>query len=123
MEIPRADTRHFCGRHHLYSPLVEPAKTLLPLGSFTERALQVFELSFASQPSMVSWSPGLMELLLQPLRVNVLGGPPSHCQATTLPFWSFTSRYIQMCGLVHSSFVSVPWRVIGLSPLNSAANE
>src|SRR5205809_4128049 len=67
------------------SPPEEPANTLRPSGSLTRRALHVFEPSFASTPSMVIWSLGFKELLLQPFRVSVFGGPPSHCQCCRLP--------------------------------------
>src|ERR1700722_3690257 len=58
----------------------EPANTLLPLGSFTDRALQALVPSLERKPSTVAVSPIFSESLLQPLRVRVLGGPPSHCQ-------------------------------------------
>src|SRR5436190_22907224 len=61
------------------SPPEDPAKTLRPSGSFTRRALHVFEPSFASTPSMTTWSPIFRDSLVQPFRVSVLGGPPSHC--------------------------------------------
>src|ERR1019366_9672593 len=69
----------------------EPAKTFWPLGSVTERALQVFDPSFARNPSIEIVSPSFSASLVQPLRVNVLGGPPSHCQRTIFPLSSFAS--------------------------------
>src|SRR6267142_349706 len=74
------------------SPPEDPANTLRPSGSLTMRALQVFEPSFASTPSIVISSLGFKEFTLQPFRVSVFGGPPSHCQCCRLPCSSFTSR-------------------------------
>src|SRR6516165_4243511 len=65
------------------SPPEDPANTLRPSGSFTRRALHVFEPSFASTPSITIWSPIFNESLVQPFRVSVLGGPPSHCHGCT----------------------------------------
>ena len=96
---------------------------LRPSGSLAMRMLHVFERSFAMKPSMVIGSPYFRESLLQPLRVSVLGAPPSHCHGCTLPCASFTSRYTQMCGFIHSSFVTAPVSVTGLFASNSAANE
>src|SRR5437667_7445596 len=61
--------------------------------------------------------------MLQPFRVSVLGGPPSHCHGCGLPWSSLTSRYTQMCGLAHSTLVTTPLRVTGLLMSNSAAKE
>ena len=87
------------------------------------RMLHVFERSFARKPSIVTASPYFRESLPQPFRVRVLGAPPSHCHGCTLPWASFTSRYTQMCGFIHSSFVTAPVSVTGLFESNSAANE
>src|ERR1700733_4510927 len=70
----------------------EPANTFLPLGSLTDRALHVLVPSLERKPSMVAWSPTFSESRLQPLRVRVLGGPPSHCQWATVPLSSLVSR-------------------------------
>src|SRR5213593_3115997 len=105
------------------SPPDDPAKTLRPSASLTTRALQVFDPSFASTPSIVISSPIFREFGPQPLRVSVLGGPPSHCQGCGPPLSSFTSRYTQMCGFAHSTFVTAPFSVMGLFASNSAAKE
>src|SRR5262249_33664430 len=73
------------------SPPEEPAKTWRPSGSFTARALHVFEPSLASDPSMVTVSPCFSASRVQPLRVRAFGGPPSHCQRCVAPASSFTS--------------------------------
>src|SRR6185312_9303165 len=70
----------------------DPAKTVRPSGSFTDRALQVLVPSFARRPSMVMMSPFLKASLVQSLRVSEFGGPPSHCHRTTFPPSSFASR-------------------------------
>src|ERR1700677_3607881 len=75
------------------SGLDDPANTVLPSANLTEVALQVFEASLASVPLMLIRSPFFRSFLVQPLRVSVLGGPPSHCQDATAPVLSsFTSR-------------------------------
>src|SRR5262249_37579710 len=74
------------------SPPDDPANTLRPSASLTVRALHVFDPSFGRAASIVIVSPTFREFGLQPLRVRVLGGPPSHCHAWTAPLSSFTSR-------------------------------
>src|SRR5580658_3243267 len=69
----------------------EPANTRLPSGSFTVRALQVLVPSLDRKPSTFTWSPIFSESLVQPLRVRVFGGPPSHCQWATVPLSSLVS--------------------------------
>src|ERR1700728_3844098 len=89
----------------------DPANTLLPLGSFTDRALQVLVPSLERTPSMVTWSPAFTASRVHPLRVRVFGGAPSHCQCATLPLSSLTSTYSQICGFIQSSLVTVPCNV------------
>src|SRR6516162_1571325 len=72
---------------------------------------------------MVTCSLGFSDERDQPLRVSVLGAPPSHCHGCTVPWSSFTSRYTQMCGFPHSIFVTAPVSVTGLFASNSAENE
>src|SRR5215471_16852897 len=82
----------YCDPGAAASPPDDPAKTRRPSGRFTEVALQVREPSLDNVPSMLTWSPSLKASLVQPLRVRVLGGPPSHCQRALAPDSSLTSR-------------------------------
>ena len=72
---------------------------------------------------MVTWSPTFKESFVQPFRVSVLGGPPSHCHSCTVPSLLVTSMYTQMCGFAHSMLVTAPFSVTGLLASNSAAKE
>ena len=58
-----------------------------------------------------------------PCLVRAFGAPPSHCHGVSFPSGPRASRYTQMCGLRHSTFVTGPVRVTGLFPSNSAAKE
>src|SRR3990172_8828306 len=57
-----------------------------------------------------------------PFRNRLFGGPPSMPQFTTLPSRPLTSTQIHECGLISSTFVTVPSRLIGLFSSNAAAN-
>src|SRR5581483_7297091 len=70
----------------------EPPSTVRPLARVTDRALQRFEASFAVAPSMLTSSPSVSVLRLQPWRIKTLGGPNSHAHSVTLPLSSFTFR-------------------------------
>ena len=59
-------------------------------------------------------------VILSPLLISWFGPPVSIAQLTILPSGSLTSTYNRPCGLIHSIFVSVPFRVTGLSTSNSA---
>ncbi len=59
---------------------------------------------------------------MNPRLNSALGGPPSIIQRSTVPFGFFTSMWIQVCGLIHSIFATVPFSLIGLFASNSAAN-
>ena len=54
---------------------------------------------------------------------SAFGPLVSIAQFTDFPASPLTSTYTQPCGLTHSSFVIVPFKVIGCVPSNSAANE
>src|SRR5690349_1473163 len=53
----------------------------------------------------------------------MFGGKPSKRNLVTAPFAPFTSIQKCMCGLVHSTLVTVPDMVSGLLESYSAANE
>src|SRR5215472_1757482 len=80
----------------------------------------LLEPSFARCPEMVSTSPSFNWLLVIPRRCSMPGGEAEKPQLLTLPFSSFTSRYSQIWGLVHSSLVSTPVNFTGLVVSNSA---
>src|SRR3970040_2208786 len=84
----------------------DPANTVRPSGSLHVLALQGLVPFLARYPSMVSSEPSGSVLRLHPCRVNELGALPSHCQADTVPSALRASRYTQMCGLRHSTFVT-----------------
>ena len=79
--------------------------------------------SLATQPSTVMSSPSVKVFRVHPWRVSALGAPPSHCHGVSVPSGPRASRYTQMCGFRHSTFVTGPLSVIGLLPSNWATNE
>ncbi len=76
----------------LPSPPDDPASTRRPSAKMDDVALQVFEPSFDSDPSIVIWSPSLRDSWFQPERFSAFGAPYSHCHFATLPAASGTSR-------------------------------
>src|SRR5215475_14323686 len=68
-------------------------------------------------------SPALMEFFVQPFLSKIAGGPSSISQFATLPSEPFTSINRRACGLIQSSLVSEPVRLMGLLASNSAAKE
>src|SRR3989304_4418235 len=73
----------------------DAANKRFPSGVRTTFALQVLVPSFARKPSMLTWSPCLSVVRLQPCLPNVFGRPPSHSQRAVLPLSSLTSTYSQ----------------------------
>src|SRR5437762_5676812 len=70
----------------------------------------------------MTWVPTGRELLFHPRRNNWFGAPISTFQPTDFPSASLTSMYTQECGLIHSIFVTDPFKVTGLLASNSAEN-
>src|SRR6185436_6946950 len=66
--------------------------------------------------------PAGREFLSTPRRSRVLGVPPSIIHSTVLPLESLTSMWIHVWGLIHSTLVTVPRRLIGWVASNSDAN-
>jgi hypothetical protein len=65
----------------------------------------------------------LIESRVKPRLNSVFGVPPSIAHVSTMPSGRFTSIWIHACGLIHSTFDTVPCSLIGLLTSNSAANE
>src|SRR5712691_2193528 len=61
----------------------------------------------AGAPMIVTWSPGLRVLLLQPLLVRRFGLGSSPCHSMTLPLSSFTVNVSNECGLTNWSSFTV----------------
>ncbi len=57
-----------------------------------------------------------------PLRTSALGLPPSTIHSTALPFSSTTLIWIHECGLMSSTFVTLPCSVMGRFTSNSVEN-
>src|SRR5262245_60408322 len=100
-----------------------PTKKFRPSAVLTSRPATVLEPFFARNPCTVSSTPSLKSVWRTPARINAVAPPASTAQVSTLPSGLLTSMCSQPCGLTHSSFDSVPFRVISLLASNSAANE
>src|SRR6266567_2923245 len=72
---------------------------------------------------MVTASPTLNMVLSTPDLRRAPGGPPSNEYGVTVPFSSFTSAYIYVCGLTHSIFVIVALTENDFELSNSAVTE
>ena len=80
--------------------------------------------SLARLPSTVMRSSAFIESRFHPKRSSAFGPPISSAQFTTAPVCSSgTSMYIKMCGLVHSTFVTLPVNVIGFDTSYCTGNE
>ena len=66
---------------------------------------------------------GFDEFFVQPFLSKIAGGPSSISQFATLPSAPFTSINRRACGLIQSSLVNEPVRLMGLAESNSAAKE
>src|SRR5262249_6171035 len=80
-----------------------------------------FEPSFAWNPSTITSVPAGNEAFVMPRRSREFGAPPSIIQLVTVLSEFFTSTWIQACGLIHSTLVTVPRRCNGRDESNSAA--
>jgi hypothetical protein len=101
----------------------EPRNTFRPSAKVTSRPFALRDPSFAWKPSTTISSPGVSAPFVRPRRYSTFGVPASIPQRSTLPSGFFTSMRIQVCGFIHSTFVTTPLSLIGLVPSNSAANE
>src|SRR5262245_19359170 len=121
---PKLDGDYFSGLSSGAPVPDEPMKSFLPSGNVMSRPLARFAPSLAWKPSTRISVPSVSEFLFQPRRSNAFGAPPSTIQRSTFPVaGSFTSMWIQECGLIHSIFTTVPRSLTGRFASNSAAKE
>ena len=85
---------------------------MVPSDLVTRATKPVFEPSFAGLKSMVTVSPTLIELLLQPARANTPGARPSTAHTVFTPLPSSTLKPIQVCGLTQRNSVTTPVSVM-----------
>src|SRR3989441_546727 len=130
---PLAETkdRHLCavshfsgGRSRPLAPGAEPPiKTFRPSGYSTKTPTPLVSPLLAWYPKTLISVPTGKLVLVMPFLNRLVGGPPSIPQVTTLPSVPFTSSHSQEWGLINSTFVIVPCKLIGRFSSNAAANE
>src|SRR5215831_13167663 len=104
---------HFGAYGLVPSPPEEPANTFVPSLRVTVDAFTRLEPSLAREPATVTGSPTFKEFLDQPRRMSMAGAASSTSQFTGLPLASFTSMKKRAWGLIQSTFVTGPVRVVG----------
>src|SRR5579862_6975585 len=85
---------------------------MVPSAFVTRAPNTVFDPSLAGLKSMVTVSPTLIELLLQPARSNTPGARSSMAHTVFALLPSSTFRPIQVCGLTHRNSVTTPVSVM-----------
>src|SRR5665213_977454 len=105
-----------------FSPELLPVSSLRPSGNSILREFARNAPSFDWNPLTMILVPSGSECLFQPFLSRTPGAPPSTAQCWTWPSFS-TSRYSQVCGLVHSIFTTLPSSRTGLVESNSAEKE